>query len=48
MDWRSYDSVAETYERIHAPRLAEPCPILEKPFLPERLLARVREVLDVE
>jgi len=24
MDWRSYDSVAETYERIHAPRLAEP------------------------
>jgi ubiquinone/menaquinone biosynthesis C-methylase UbiE len=23
-DWRSYDGVAETYERIHAPRLAEP------------------------
>jgi len=23
-DWRSYDAVAETYERIHAPRLAEP------------------------
>jgi ubiquinone/menaquinone biosynthesis C-methylase UbiE len=23
-DWRSYDHVAETYERIHAPRLAEP------------------------
>lgn len=23
-DWRSYDTVAETYERIHAPRLAEP------------------------
>jgi SAM-dependent methyltransferase len=23
-DWRSYDSVAETYARIHAPRLAEP------------------------
>lgn len=23
-DWRSYDDVAETYERIHAPRLAEP------------------------
>lgn len=23
-DWRSYDRVAETYERIHAPRLAEP------------------------
>ncbi len=23
-DWRSYDSVAETYEKIHAPRLAEP------------------------
>jgi ubiquinone/menaquinone biosynthesis C-methylase UbiE len=22
--WRSYDDVAETYERIHAPRLAEP------------------------
>jgi ubiquinone/menaquinone biosynthesis C-methylase UbiE len=24
MDWRSYDSVAETYARVHAPRLAEP------------------------
>jgi ubiquinone/menaquinone biosynthesis C-methylase UbiE len=24
MDWRSYDSVAETYAKIHAPRLAEP------------------------
>ena len=23
-DWRSYDDVAETYERIHAPRLALP------------------------
>lgn len=23
-DWRSYDHVAETYERVHAPRLAEP------------------------
>jgi len=23
-EWRSYDSVAETYERVHAPRLAEP------------------------
>ncbi|MGE5459046.1 MAG: class I SAM-dependent methyltransferase [Solirubrobacterales bacterium] len=23
-DWRSYDGVAQTYERIHAPRLAEP------------------------
>ena len=23
-DWRSYDDVAETYARIHAPRLAEP------------------------
>jgi ubiquinone/menaquinone biosynthesis C-methylase UbiE len=23
-NWRSYDDVAETYERIHAPRLAEP------------------------
>jgi ubiquinone/menaquinone biosynthesis C-methylase UbiE len=23
-DWRSYDEVAETYARIHAPRLAEP------------------------
>jgi ubiquinone/menaquinone biosynthesis C-methylase UbiE len=23
-DWRSYDGVAETYARIHAPRLAEP------------------------
>jgi ubiquinone/menaquinone biosynthesis C-methylase UbiE len=23
-DWRAYDDVAETYERIHAPRLAEP------------------------
>ena len=23
-DWRSYDTVAETYARIHAPRLAEP------------------------
>jgi ubiquinone/menaquinone biosynthesis C-methylase UbiE len=23
-EWRSYDDVAETYERIHAPRLAEP------------------------
>lgn len=23
-DWRSYDSVAETYARIHAPRLAQP------------------------
>jgi ubiquinone/menaquinone biosynthesis C-methylase UbiE len=23
-DWRSYDPVAETYERVHAPRLAEP------------------------
>lgn len=23
-DWRSYHDVAETYERIHAPRLAEP------------------------
>jgi ubiquinone/menaquinone biosynthesis C-methylase UbiE len=24
MDWRSYDTVAEAYARIHAPRLAEP------------------------
>src|SRR3989442_11342776 len=23
-DWRSYDEIAETYERVHAPRLAEP------------------------
>ena len=23
-DWRSYDGVAETYERVHAPRFAEP------------------------
>ncbi len=23
-DWRSYDQVAETYERVHAPRLREP------------------------
>jgi len=23
-DWRSYDDVAETYERVHAPRFAEP------------------------
>lgn len=23
-DWRSYDGVAETYARVHAPRLAEP------------------------
>jgi ubiquinone/menaquinone biosynthesis C-methylase UbiE len=23
-EWRSYDDIAETYERIHAPRLAEP------------------------
>jgi ubiquinone/menaquinone biosynthesis C-methylase UbiE len=23
-DWRDYDDVAETYERIHGPRLAEP------------------------
>ena len=23
-DWRSYDKVAETYARVHAPRLAEP------------------------
>jgi ubiquinone/menaquinone biosynthesis C-methylase UbiE len=23
-DWRTYDGVAETYERVHAPRLAEP------------------------
>jgi ubiquinone/menaquinone biosynthesis C-methylase UbiE len=23
-DWRSYDGVAETYERINAPRLAQP------------------------
>lgn len=23
-DWRSYDGVAETYERVHAPHLAEP------------------------
>ena len=23
-DWRSYDAVAETYARVHAPRLAEP------------------------
>ncbi len=23
-DWRTYDTVAETYERVHAPRLAEP------------------------
>lgn len=23
-EWRSYDDVAETYQRIHAPRLAEP------------------------
>src|SRR3972149_880572 len=22
-DWRSYDNVAETYERVHAPRFAE-------------------------
>ncbi len=22
-DWRSYDEVAETYERVHAPRLLE-------------------------
>ena len=23
-DWRSYDGIAETYERVHAPRMAEP------------------------
>ena len=23
-DWRSYDGIAETYERINAPRLAQP------------------------
>ena len=23
-DWRSFDTIAETYERIHAPRIAEP------------------------
>lgn len=23
-DWRSYDNIAETYERIHAPRMMEP------------------------
>jgi ubiquinone/menaquinone biosynthesis C-methylase UbiE len=23
-DWRSYDGVAETYQRVHAPRLADP------------------------
>ena len=23
-DWRTYDGVADTYERVHAPRLAEP------------------------
>src|SRR5437867_9412031 len=23
-DWRSYDDVARTYERVHAPRFAEP------------------------
>jgi ubiquinone/menaquinone biosynthesis C-methylase UbiE len=23
-EWRSYDGVAETYERVHAPRMAEP------------------------
>jgi demethylmenaquinone methyltransferase/2-methoxy-6-polyprenyl-1,4-benzoquinol methylase len=23
-DWRSYDNVAETYERVHAPRMMEP------------------------
>ena len=23
-DWRSYDGVAETYQRVHAPRFAEP------------------------
>jgi ubiquinone/menaquinone biosynthesis C-methylase UbiE len=42
-DWRSYDDVAETYERIHAPRLAEPARDLVE-------LARIGEgarVLDV-
>jgi ubiquinone/menaquinone biosynthesis C-methylase UbiE len=42
-DWRSYDDVAETYERIHARRLAEPARDLVE-------LARVGEgahVLDV-
>lgn len=29
-DWRSYDGVAETYARIHAPRLAEPARDLVK------------------
>jgi ubiquinone/menaquinone biosynthesis C-methylase UbiE len=23
-DWRTYDAVADTYERVHAPRFAEP------------------------
>lgn len=29
-DWRSYDLVAETYARVHAPRLAEPARDLVK------------------
>jgi ubiquinone/menaquinone biosynthesis C-methylase UbiE len=42
-DWRTYDRVADTYERVHAPRLAEPAHDLVE-------LAEVREgqqVLDV-
>jgi ubiquinone/menaquinone biosynthesis C-methylase UbiE len=40
-DWRSYDAVAETYERIHAPRLLEPARDLVRaadPFPGARLL----------
>lgn len=39
--WRSYDAVAETYERIHAPRLLEPARDLVRaadPFPGARLL----------
>ena len=41
--WRSYDGVADTYERIHAPRLAEPARDLVRAVAP----APAARVLDV-
>ena len=42
-DWRSYDDVAETYERVHAPRFAEPA----RDLVAARRSATGDRVLDV-
>jgi ubiquinone/menaquinone biosynthesis C-methylase UbiE len=42
-DWRSYDDVAATYERVHAPRFAEPA----RDLLARAGVAAGQRVLDV-